>query len=85
MAYKIIIRPSASNDLDILPDKEAEKILSHIYKLQEEPRPVGIQKLTNEEGYRIRSGNYRILFTIEEKSKTVFIYRIKHRKNVYRK
>ena len=84
MAYKILIKPSASKDLDVLPVKEVKKILNHISHLGENPRPVGVQKLSNQDGYRIRSGNYRILFIVEEKSKTVLIYRIKHRKDVYK-
>jgi mRNA interferase RelE/StbE len=83
--YKILLKPSAVNDLNRLPDKEVKRILSHITNLSNDPRPIGIQKLTNEEGYRIRSGNYRILFEINDKSQTIFIYRIKHRKDVYRK
>ncbi|MDO8549411.1 MAG: type II toxin-antitoxin system RelE/ParE family toxin [Ignavibacteria bacterium] len=85
MAYKVLIKPSASKNLDALPDKEVKKILYHISQLKEEPRPVGVQKLTNVEGYRIRSGYYRILYEIDEKSKTVLIYRVKNRKDVYKK
>jgi mRNA interferase RelE/StbE len=85
VAYRIHIKPSAVRDLDTLPDKEVQKILSRIAQLQEEPRPIGVQKLTNEEGYRVRSGNYRILFEIDEKMKTILIYRIKHRKDAYKK
>ncbi len=85
MGYKIFLEPSASKDLDRLPDLEVKKLFHHIRKLNNEPRPIGIQKLTNEEGYRIRSGKYRILFEINDKSQTIYIYRIKHRKDVYRK
>ena len=85
MAYKILIRPSAAKDLDRLPNKEVKNILIRIALLRGEPRPIGIQKLTNEEGYRIRSGNYRILFEVNDKSQTIIIYRVKHRKDVYRK
>ncbi|MCX6151876.1 MAG: type II toxin-antitoxin system RelE/ParE family toxin [Ignavibacteriales bacterium] len=84
MAYKIIIKPSAIKDLDILPDVELNKILTRINQLKEEPRPIGIQKLTDKEGYRIRSGNYRVLFEINDKLKSVLIYRIKHRKDIYK-
>ncbi|MHB8930548.1 MAG: type II toxin-antitoxin system RelE family toxin [Melioribacteraceae bacterium] len=48
------------------------------------PRPIGVQKLTDQEGYRIRSGYYRVLFEIDDKQKIVHIYRIKHRKEVYK-
>lgn len=72
-------------DLDQLPDKEVNRLLSHIKNLSEEPRPIGIQKLSNQGGFRIRSGNYRVLFEVNDKLQTVFIYRIKHRKEVYKK
>jgi mRNA interferase RelE/StbE len=85
VAYKIYIKPSALKDLNALPDAEVKKILLYIDKLGEDPRPIGVQKLTDYEGYRIRSGNYRVLFEIIEKVKAVYIYRIKHRKDVYKK
>ena len=84
MAYKILIKPSVIKDLDILPDIEVQRILSRIKQLQEKPRPIGIQKLTDEKGFRIRSGKYRILFEIDDNLKTISIYRIKHRKDIYR-
>lgn len=85
MAYKILIKPPAAKDLDRLLVSEVKRLLSHIKNLSNDPRPIGIQKLTNEEGYRIRSGKYRVLFEINDKSQTILIYRIKHRKDVYRK
>ena len=84
MAYRIIIKPSAQQDLNKLPDKEIERIASRIKLLENNPRPIGIQKLSGEEGYRIRSGKYRILYEIDDKGKSIFIYRVKHRKEAYR-
>ncbi len=84
MAYQIVIKPSAQKDLDSLPDNEVLRIARKLEQIAEEPRSIGVQKLTGEEGYRIRSGNYRILFEIDDEKKIVFIYRIKHRKDVYR-
>ncbi len=84
MAYKIIIKPSAIKDLDTLPDKEVIKISTRLMQLKDEPRPIGAQKLSNQEGYRIRSGNYRILYEINDVLENVFIFRIKHRKDVYK-
>ena len=84
MAYKINIKPSALKDLDSLPDKEVKKISIRLMQLKDEPRPIGVQKLSAQEGYRIRSGNYRILFEINDESENVFIYRIKHRKESYK-
>jgi mRNA interferase RelE/StbE len=84
VAYNLFIKPSAQKDLDFFPDREIKKIFNRLLQLKEEPRPIGVQKLTAMEGYRIRIGNYRILYEINEQSKIVSIYRIKHRKEVYK-
>ncbi len=84
MAYKINIKPSALKNLDSLPDKEVKKISIRLMQLKDDPRPIGVQKLSAQEGYRIRSGNYRIIYEINDESETVFIFRIKHRKEAYK-
>ncbi len=84
MHYRITIKLSAQKDLDKLPDKELKRVLIRLKQLEINPRPIGVQKLSDDEGYRVRSGNYRILFIVNDKRKNVFIYRIKHRKDVYR-
>ena len=84
MTYEVIIKPSARKDLDKLPDKELKRIIARLEQLRVNPRPIGVQKLSDENGYRLRSGNYRILFILNDKIKNIFIYRIKHRKDAYR-
>ena len=84
MAYRIIIKPAAQRDLDSLPVREVKRVAERIEVLADNPRPFGVQKLSGEESYRIRSGNYRILFEINDKGKLLLVYRIKHRKDVYR-
>lgn len=84
MAYKIVLKPSASKDLDFLPIKEVQKIAKLILQLANNPRPPGVQKLTDKEGYRIRSGKYRILFEINDKLQLIHVFRVKHRKDVYK-
>ena len=85
MTYKIIIKPSAQKDLDGFSNKELVRFAKRLTLLEDNPRPVGVQKLTDEEGYRIRSGKYRILYVIDDKAKSIFIYRIKHRKDAYKR
>jgi len=82
--YKIFIIPQAQKDLDNLNEKIFEQIKNKILSLSSNPRPPGCLKLTAEEGYRIRSGNYRIIYRINDKEKVVYIYRIKHRKGAYK-
>ncbi len=73
----------AQNDLDEFRGKIFQHIKDKILSLSKNPRPHGCLKLTAEEGYRLRSGNYRIIYRINDKEKIVYIYRIKHRKDAY--
>ncbi len=82
--YKLKILPQAQKDLDRLRGKIFSKIKNEIVHLADIPRPCGAIKLTNEEGYRIRIGDYRALYRIDDNSKEIFIYRVKHRKEAYR-
>jgi len=82
--YKIEIIPSARKDLDRLDKKFFAPIKDKINSLASNPRPSGCLKLTAEEGYRVRSSDYRILYRIDDKNKVIYIYRVKHRKHSYR-
>jgi len=81
--YKIFLIPSAQKDINSFKGKTFGQIRDRILSLSENPRPTGCLKLTIENGYRLRSGNYRIIYRIDDKKKEVFIYRIKHRKEAY--
>jgi len=83
--YKVYLLPPAQKDLDNYGGKVFRQIEAKILDLENDPRPQGSIKLTAEEGYRIRSGEYRIVYRIDDDAKIVFIYRIKHRKNVYKR
>jgi mRNA interferase RelE/StbE len=82
--YKIKVIPRARKDLDKVRGKIFEQIKNKILALAVVPRPRGSEKLTRKEGYRIRVGNLRILYRIDDKKKEIFVYRIRHRKDVYR-
>jgi mRNA interferase RelE/StbE len=82
--YKIELLPSAQKDLDRLHGKIFNNIKKEIIQLSGNPRPYGSLKLTNEEGYRIRIGNHRVLYRIDDRAKEIFIYRVKQRKEAYR-
>ena len=81
--YKILLLLPAQKDLDKFRGKTFDILVKKITSLQENPRPHGCLKLTEEQGYRIRSGNYRIIYRIDDKKNEVFVYRIKHRKEAY--
>ena len=83
--YSILFKKIASKELDHLPNKIAKNILKHIYMLENNPRPAGCLKLhgSDENLWRIRVGDYRVLYTIEDVIKVVNIRRVRHRKDVY--
>jgi len=84
MKYAIKIIPNAQSDLDKIKGKDFNSIRDKLLLLSVKPRPYGCIKLIREEGYRIRIGSFRILYRIDDSTKQVIIYRIKHRKEVYR-
>lgn len=83
--YEVLYRPSVAKDLSGLPKSDVRRILAKAESLREDPRPPGAQKLTDEEKYRLRQGNYRILYTVDDRRVLVEVVKIGHRKDVYRK
>ncbi len=81
--YKIELKASAAKEIKKLPNKDIKKILERIEDLSEDPRSSHCIKLSGEEKYRTRVGNYRILYTIEDEVLIVYIVKIAHRKDVY--
>ncbi len=82
--YEIFFRKSVWKDLKKVPKSNLNKILSRIQKLKDVPRPIGCEKLTDQELYRVRQGNYRIVYSIQKNELTVWVIKVGHRKNVYR-
>jgi len=83
-SYKIVFKRSVAKDLRRIPKKDVKRILKRIDTLAEEPRPAGTEKLTGDEIYRLRQGDYRVLYTIEDDVITVTIVKVGHRRDVYR-
>lgn len=81
--YELLVLSAAQKDLDKLEAPIFARIIKKIRSLSDDAGPPGCLKLTDEDGYRIRTGDYRILYRIDDSSKQIFIYRIKHRKNAY--
>jgi len=82
--YKILITDSAVKELEAIPDKDLKKIVLRIRSLAQNPRPQGSQKLSAQERYRIRMGDYRVVYSIEDKKSEVIIVKIGHRREIYR-
>ena len=84
MFYVVKLKRSAEKELDRLPIKTHDRIVKILLSLKEDPIPHGTKKLRGHDGYRIRVGNYRILYTIDESNRKVEVYSVAHRKEVYR-
>ena len=85
--YRVYIDESAIKSLDNLPKKIQRQIGRKIELLATNPRPRGAQKIRGVEGdyFRIKSGNYRIIYQVDDQKITVFVVRIADRKEVYRR
>ena len=82
--YEIFIKKSVYKALKKIPKNDLIKILARIENLSDDPRPIGCEKLTDQEFYRIRQGKYRIVYSIQDNELSVWIIKIAHRKSVYR-
>jgi mRNA interferase RelE/StbE len=85
MAYTVIIENKAQKEFLRLAPPHNKALKKAIDRLETEPRPKGVKKLVGtSEGYRVRVGSYRILYTIDDRHRVVTIYRIRHRSDAYR-
>lgn len=85
MSYQVVLRPGAERQRRKLDDKTRRRINDALLSLEDTSRPPGFVKLRNAENeYRIRVGDYRIIYEIDEDQRLVVILRIKHRREAYR-
>ncbi len=82
--YKITIKKSAAKELEDIPKKDLRKIIKRIQSLAQNPRPHGSQKLSAQSRFRVRQGDYRIVYSVEDKNSIVDIVKIGHRREIYR-
>jgi mRNA interferase RelE/StbE len=85
MAYKITVRPGALRDLRHLPKEMQVRMRAAIDRLAEQPRPAGCVKLIGYAAqFRVRVGDYRVIFEIDDNSRSVRVVAIGHRREVFR-
>lgn len=85
MTYKVEVSEAAAKTIQKLPQDEIIRIGQKINKLAENPRPAGVEKLSGKEHiYRIRSGDYRIIYHIQDKILHILVLKVGHRREVYR-
>ena len=84
MKYTVEITSSAQRQFKKLPEAIQENFIPKILSLEETPRPVGIKKLQAFDYYRIRIGDYRIVYSINDQARLIKILDLGHRKDIYR-
>ena len=84
MAYEVTLRPRAKREFLDLPTNIARKVAQAFQILTDNPRSHQSIKMSGGEGYRLRVSDYRILYEIDDLTKKVEVYRIKHRREAYR-
>jgi len=83
-SYSLFLKRSAAKELEAVAAKDRRRIVDRIQDLATEPRPLGVEKLSGAEKYRVRQGDYRVLYTIDDATHTVVVVKIGHRRDVYR-
>lgn len=84
MKYEIKILRSAEREMERLPKVVHHRISNRILSFEDNPRPKGAKKLSTRHEYRLRVGNYRILYTVSDSENAVTIIAVGHRREVYR-
>jgi len=82
--YKLVFKNSVSKDLRPIPNKDVTRLLQRMQALKENPRPVGSEKLSGEERYRIRQVVYRIIYEVTDEALVVTVVKVGHRNHVYK-
>ena len=84
--YSISIKPSAAKELQAISDKATlARMIEKIKSLATQPRPSGSEKLAGRPNlYRVRQGNYRVVYSVDDQARVVDVVKVGHRRDVYR-
>jgi len=83
MRYRVILPKSVQKELDRLPDDTANRVLARLAALEANPRPPDVKKLKGRNGWRIRIGDYRVIYEISDSALQVLVITVGHRREVY--
>jgi len=84
MPYRLSVAEAVAKQMRRLPAEESRRILEALRALTQEPRPFGSIKVKGRSFYRLRVGNYRVLYEVDDSILQVTVWRVQHRKDVYR-
>lgn len=84
-SYSVVLTASARREIEDLERRDRERVTVAIGSLRDDPRPRGCEKLSALDRFRIRVGSYRVVYTIDDAIVTVFVVKVGHRRDVYRR
>ena len=84
MKFQVILPKSVQKELDRLPDEIANRILARLSALETIPRSADVKKLKGRDAWRIRVGDYRVIYEIHDRTLQIIVITIGHRREVYR-
>ncbi len=84
MRYQVILPKSVQKELDRLPDDMAGRILARLAGLETNPRPADVKKLKGRDAWRIRVGDYRVIYEIHDRVLQILVITVGHRREIYR-
>lgn len=82
--YSVLVKSGAEREIRNLPAADRKRVLRRIGRLASDPRPPDCKKLQGTDAYRIRQGDYRILYAVDDPKRVVIVYRVGQRSEVYR-
>jgi mRNA interferase RelE/StbE len=84
MRYQVVLPKSVQKVMDRLPDDIARRILTRLGGLETNPRPTDVKKLKGREAWRIRVGDYRVIYEIHDRVLIIIVINVGHRREIYR-
>ena len=83
-SYRIEVKRSATKEIADLPKADCQRVVAKIQGLVHTPRGMGCEKLSGAEKYRVRQGDYRVVYEIDDAARIVTVVKVAHRREVYR-
>ena len=83
-SYRVVIPKSVQKELDRLPDDVLRRILARLAQLETVPRPADVKKLKGRDAWRMRVGDYRVIYEIQDRQLQILVITVGHRREIYR-
>lgn len=83
-SYNVVLKRSAEKELRAIPKPDIQRVVARLQGLAHDPRPRGCEKMEGANLYRVRQGDWRVLYEVDDTAKRVMVVKIGHRREIYR-